>query len=288
MQILEFNSKDIPRGQDYLFESYDDFLKLKDYLMYPKIGVKDWKVTFVDITIKDARLVAQTDMPEFVEITVCLKRDVMVKFLQENSRLVEARKTKWEKFLDRISEFPLMIEQRAANEIFKRSSGSQEKLEEILEGLKTMFYDVACIQMHHVNAVSIREDKVYARDVILALLLKDNPHLPPKGHRLSGYKHKNWRKLYDELYKELGAEIAFYTLRKAVANLYEAKNKYLRNDRLTTNADVVELIDVYELMHAHIAFQTANTTQSEIILRIIEGRRKNDFLFERTVISYFD
>lgn len=289
MQILEFSAKEIPRGQDYLFESYVDFQKLEPYLRYPKIGIPEWKIAFVDISIKDARQVSETVFPDYIKVTILLKRDVLIKFLQENSKLLERKKSRWEKFLEKIEDFPILLDQKAASEIFKRCHGNSEKMEELLSDLKTMFYDVGCIQMYHVNAVSIREDKVYARDVIFALLLKDNPHIPMKGSRLSMYKYKHWRKLYDELYKELGTDIAFYSLRKAVAKLYEEKNKYLNNDQVTSAyADIVEVVDVYELMHAHIAFQTANTKQSEVILRIIEGRLHNATLFEGTILSYFN
>lgn len=285
MQILAYDPKELPKGQDYLFEDFSEFEKLKDYFYYPKLSGRVWKITFVDITIKDARSVLELSLPDFVEIVVCLKKDVLIRFLQENGKQLETRKSNWEKFLDMVADFPILIDQKATSELFKRTHGNREKIEEIFNDLKAMFSDVDCIRLSHINAVSIRDDKVYAKDVILALLLHDNELVPLKGSRLSGYRYKDWRKLYSSLLDEVGKEIAFYTLRKAVANLYESKVKYLKNEDVTTNAEVVEVVDVYQLMHAHIAFQTAKVNQSEVMLRIIEGRKQNASLFERTILS---
>lgn len=288
MVILEYNLKRVPKGMDYLFEDYEEFMKVFPYLKYGRVDGFKWKISFIDVTIEEARILAEFGFPDCVEASMYLKKDILRRLLQENVQLKEEKLSNYDKYKLMIQEFPLLFENKAMSELYRRASGNLENIASLLNELKMLYYDVGIIRVSHINTVIIREDRVYARDVILSLLLSNNTKVPRKGHVLSQYCYKNWRKLYDELYKELGEEIAFYALRKSVKKLYENKIKYLKNETIIKDVEIVKFVDVCELMFAHMYFQNGNKKQTEAILRIIEGRRSDVSLFEGTFLSDSD
>ena len=192
------------RGFDYVVEDYKNYEKIKPYVEFPKIDKSPWRIALYDFDLEDARKIMTLKDYDFLSLELLLKKDIHSKLLQELN--VEARKSKspWEKFQERIADSQFLFDNKAAQELFKRSSGNTEKLEEILTELQSLFFDETKMTTWHLNQVSVREDKVYARDVILTVLLVDNEHIPMKGSRFSGYKYRKWEPLLEKLQSEIG------------------------------------------------------------------------------------
>jgi len=276
IKLIKISRETKYKGYDYILENLKNFEKIEPYVMYPKLDGKHWRVALADISIKEAREVLERTYDSFSEIDIYLKDDALQQLNKERRRDAPKEKTSWEKYLERLADFPLLIEHRTSSELFRRCRGNMEMLEDLLVELQSTFFDVGTIQMTHLNQVSVKEDRVYSRDVILTLLLHDNEHVPLKGSRLSLYKYKKWETLLVKLQHEIGEKIAFLAMRKYVAKLYENKIKYLENKLAIDHKDVeiLRVIDVYEILHTHTVFQISNNMQAEAVLYAINERRK--------------
>lgn len=270
-------------GVDYSFDKIEHFENMLPYL-YPKIE-GSWKIDLVDLRIDDVRRILDTmKVPEHAEINCYLKADVLGILLAENPSINREEKSKWEQYMDLVSVFPKMIEKRASSELFRRCRGSIELIRDTLDELKIVAEDVDTVTMKHVNAVIIASETVYARDVILTLMLKHNIHVDKRGEKLSRYKYGNYLELYQKLEEELGRSIAFLSLRKFLKYLYEEKLKYLKNEEVK-EIELMRVIDVYDITHAYMLFFMSNSLQTIPCLYMMERRIIDVSDFRKTLLS---
>jgi hypothetical protein len=274
-----------PVGADYIFDKLEDFEKILPYL-YPKID-GEWSIMLVDLKIVDCRrLLDDLQVPEYLEIECHLKQDVLGLLFAEYPKYRSEEKSKWEQYLETVANFPKTIEKRASSELFKRCHGDVGAIREALAELLTMSIDEDVITIRHINAILLANDSVYAKDVILTLLLKPNVLVPSRGSRLSRYKYNNPFELYTKLEYEIGRDAAFYSMRKYLRNLYEGKIDYLRNKE-TKEKEVVEVLDVYEIAHAYLTFFMSSPLQILTCLTILEERTRDASSFQTTVLANF-
>lgn len=276
--MLSFYVKDRDsklKGYDYIFGELKKYEGMKDYFAFPKMTKEHWKVAVVELTLEESRQLIEMKQYDHLDLHLYLRKDVHSKLMMELQVEETKQLSSWDKFQLKISESQFLFDPRAARELYNRTSSNPEALDEILSELQSLFFDTVTISMSHINKVSVREDKVYARDVILTLLLFDNQHIPKKGSRFSRYKYKNWETQLVKLQDAIGRRAAFFSMAKYLKHLYKEKMKYLENkDVDQKNIEIFRYVDVYELLHAHSLFEISNEKQTEAILWAIDGRRK--------------
>lgn len=286
MKFIKLERDFSPLNFDRVFDKMKDFERILPYL-YAKIE-GNWRICLVDFRIADCRrIVDELDIPKHLDLEIYLKQDVLALFYSEYPSYSVIVKSKWEQYMELISVFPKTIERKASSELFKRCEGNVDTIRETLSVLLTTYEDAEVITIKHINAVIMASDTVYARDVILTLLLKNNNRVPKKGHRLARYKYNNYYDLYSQLERAVGKRVAFFAMRKVLKKLYEDKLAYLDNKELK-DYSVVEVIDIYEITHAYMTFYLSNYDQVLVCLSIIEERLSNASSFETTILNHYD
>jgi hypothetical protein len=283
LKLYKFDA--VPAKQDYILDKMSDYLKLVEYLKYRKFD-GDWNVALVDMRVKDLYSVLDIEQPDYLNINIYLKRDALNFVLLKYPKYREVQKSRWEEYLEIIGASSLQIEKSASSELFRRTAGNAQKIREALSELELLFYGEPVITTKHLNSVLLNEDIVYARDVILTALLKGNPAVPKRGHRLSKYQYGDADKLLEQLTQEIGLEATFYSLRKFCKKLYEEKQVFLHSGDCK-ESDVIKVVDVYEILHAYLCFLMSNPKQLYATMYNILRRRQNDSIFERTILTNY-
>lgn len=269
-------------GHHFIFEKYEDYLKYVDHFKYPRID-GDWKIAIIDIPIKNIREILDNVPARHVNITFYLKTDVLQRLQIEYPKFFTELQSKWQQYLEVIATLDKPIEKKASSELYKRTQGDMVEAKKVLDFMIKEYEDTPTITYQQVVSSIHYVEKVYARDVVLHLLLKSNKQVPPKGSILSKYKYHTWQSKLNDLIEEIGHDVAFYSIRKYINRLYENKMAYLFDgDSEVKDKDVIKILDVYEILHAQIAFLDKRPLQLYSILKVIEGRTTNVSIIDRT------
>lgn len=237
---------------DYLFDKPEKFMKLVPYLKKKLDG--DWRIAIIDPPIQFVREITDGDfVPEYVIVELYLEKSISERIMQERPRLTIKQKTAYEKYLDTIGDLKVLIDPKAAKELYMRVGMSKDKLPDYLLSLSEIAKD-GKITVSDVRREVADERKVYASDVINGFLL-----------------HDRWRwKKYEELVSVLGRDYAFYAMRKYTTRLLQEKNRYLRNEE--TKLYIVDRIDSPGVCLAYTIFATAKSVELDMCMRMLENR----------------
>ncbi len=285
MRFYQMKKKFISSDSDYVLESLSEFETLLPYL-YKKIE-GSWKIIFVDLKITEVRrLSSELDIPDYIDIEVYLKKDVLILFFQENPSLYNKDKSKWEQYMEVISEFPKLIDKKASSEIFKRCRGDIDQIKEILSEILLIALEEDEVTVNHVNAVILPVDTVYAKDVLFSFLLKNNNLIERRGNKYSRYKNSKPFEAYNKLEYAIGKDIAFYAMQKAAKKLYESKLAYLKNETVD-DADLMSIVDIYDLSHAYLSFYLSSPKQTLAVLYSILNRSQKGNNFNYIILEHY-
>lgn len=237
---------------DYLFEDPAKFMALVPYLR-PKIE-GDWKIAIIEPPIKFVRQIADTEfVPEYVTLELYLEKNVAQQIMLEKPKLIVKQKTAYEKYMDLIADTKVLIDPKAAKELYRRVGTNKDKIPDYLLELSEKAEN-GQVTVNMVRTHVVDERKVYASEVLLAFLARDR-----------------WRwKKYNDLVEELGTRYAFYAIRKYAGKLLVDKNKYLRNE--DTEIRGIDKIDAFRINQAFVLFNTTKYTELDMCMRLLENR----------------
>ena len=166
----------------------------------------------------------------------------------------------------------------ALKELYSRFHGNIAKIEEIAQDLLEITAEKDVIDVKDINKIAVKEEIIYAKDVLYTFLLHDCELIPKRGHRLAGYRWKRPWELYYKLIDNIGTKYAFYAMRKQVDFLVKENIKYMHNEDY--KEEIVEYIDVYQLADLYQMFYLYNHNALYVIMDEIERRKHNDSLFK--------
>lgn len=237
---------------DYIFEDVEKFMKLVPYLKRKIVG--DWVIAVVEPPIKAVRqLVDDGSIPEYVALEVYLEKQTASQLMSERPSLFVQQKTAYEKFMDLVAGTKVLINPKAARELYMRVGVHKDKLPDYLLELS----EKACageVTISMVRNTVVDERKVYASEVLMSFLVRDR-----------------WRwKKYNELVETLGLHYAYYALRKYAGRLLVDKNKYLRNEN--TEIRGIEKVDAFRINQAYVLFNTTKYTELDMCMHLLEDR----------------
>lgn len=245
---------------DYVLEDADSLLSLLPYL-YPKIeGI--WEITVLDIPIRDLRRILDAAVPEHVVLSIYVDRNDLEVFRMERPNLRVESLSPYEQYLQLFKDISIIFDPKAVSEIYKRIGGNLDLLKKALQDV----IDVSNgekVTIDDVNKVVIGNKRTYASDVMRAFL----------GMNRVPYR---WS-IANRFTNELGRSHAYYSLRRYVYGLLDAKDKYLNNqdvpDRFKRE---VEAIDGFTIDHAYCTFMEYDKPQLlPAVLSILERRNYN-------------
>lgn len=240
------------RDVDYLIEDPAKLLAMIVYLR-PKIE-GEWAIALFEPPIKFVRELLDNDIiPEYVNLDVYLEQSVVSNLMTERPQVFVKQKTPYENFMDMVAEMKVLIDPKAAKELYKRVGTNKDKLPEYLRSLAEKA-DTGVISLSMVRANVVDERKVYASEVLLAFLMRD---------------YSRWKK-YNELVSALGRDYAFYALRKFSKKLLVDKNKYLRNE--DTEIRGIEKVDSFKVNQAYVLFNTTTSVELDMCMYMLENR----------------
>lgn len=237
---------------DYIFEDCEKLLKLLPYLKKKIEGT--WNIAVLLPSIKYARkFVDEEIVPEYVDLVMYLEKDVSTQLMSERPKLLVKEKTAYERYMDIIADMKVLIDPKAAKELYFRVGQSKGKLQEYLMELADQS-NGQTVTLDMVKRNVVDERRLYASDVLNAFLLRDR-----------------WRwKRYEKFVSALGRDYAFYSLRKYVTRLVREKNKYLRNEETTIRG--IERIDGFSINHAFIVFNTTVSSELDMCMHMLDDR----------------
>ena len=240
------------KNVDYLFEKMNKFDAIINYLK-PKIE-GTWEIALMDPPIQYLRdLLKINNIPEYVDVCAYVSRETARTLNNENPKLVVKEKSNYERFIDLLSEYGLVIHPKAVKELYRRVGNDKSKLPEYIMKLKEDVGDKEVTQEIVKQSIP-DENRLYASTVLTAFLTQDR---------------SRWKK-YNELVQVLGTKYAFYALRKYSYKLLVEKNKYLRNEDTTIYG--LERIDAFKINQAFVVFQTMKPEELDMCMRLIENR----------------
>lgn len=259
-----------------------DFLKLVPYIREKIEG--EWLILLIDFKYKEIEEVIQMNIPEYANITFYTSQDIKENLSLKYPHLIEKDKTKREHYMEYMATVNSNFTNKAVNEIYARNSGNLAEIKLTIEKVIKVAGDVDLIDVKHVDKVIEKEDRVFTRDVILAYLLHNNKLVPKKGSSLSKYWYVNRHELKDKYREFVTEEVAFYACRKFLKLLYDERVKSL-NGKDYKEAEIVDIIDYYELCHAWSTFKLSVPSQFEACLMNIERRRENDSIINSAILG---
>lgn len=248
------NSKDTRiRDADYLFEDVDKFKKLLPYLRKKIEGT--WEIAILEPDIKSVREFADSEsIPGYVTVSLYLDRHVAEQIASEKPKLFIKEKTAYEKYLDLISDMKILIEPKAAKELYQRVGTDKSKIPEYLQELSNTSNEK--ITVNDVRKTVNDERRLYASDVVNAFLLKTR-----------------WRwSQYNKLVSNLGRDYAYFSMRKYISKLLEEKNDYLQNKDTTLR--VVDKIDALSINLAYVLFNTTKASELDTCMYLLDNKAK--------------
>lgn len=283
IQIIQLDKHTRFPKCDLLVEHFVDFEKLYPHLQ-PKLR-GNWTIVFVGIGVDVIKNIKENYVVgEYVNILCYVNKDVLDRAMLMFKDIQEDKLTKWEKYIEIIKTTKLSMNNKILRELYRRAQGNTDKIEEVINSLEKKYGESAEIKIKELNSVIIKDESVYARDVVLTLLLKNNSNIKRKGSRYSIYKYKDLNKVTQSLIDSLGRKYAYYAIRKYIRDLFVEKDNYLLNKEVK-NAEVVKYVDAYEILHLKLLFEAGNPDMLEACLYIHERRRFNDCLFRKTFNS---
>lgn len=265
----------IPKS-DFLFDKVKDLEKLAPYLM-PKLEGK-WKIICVGLTLKELIYIQEkVIIPEDVEILFYVSQDIIARFTDRFPKVLGKDKTNKELYQELIKNLPKLISDSAAYSLYNKFQGNLKRIEESIVELIDASADSPMIEPKHVDAVSLVNNNVYAKDVLYTYLLHSDITIPKKGHIYSRYRWKNPEDMYTKLIDSIGTRFAFYAIRKQLSNLVDNKIAYMNNkecDIITSNVDVMWLSELYS------SFLLYSWESLPILMENILRRERDDSLFK--------
>lgn len=252
LKFLTYTRDTRIRDVDYLIEDTAKLLAMIPYLR-PKIE-GEWLIALFEPPIKFVReLLDNNIIPEFVNVDVYLEQAVVTQLITERPQVFVKTKTAYEKFMDMISEMKVLIDPKAAKELYRRVGANKDKLPEYLVNLSEKA-DKGQITLSMVRSDVVDERRTYASEVLMAFLTRD---------------YSRWKK-YNELVSNLGREYSFYALRKYSKRLLVDKNKYLRNEE--TEIRGIDKVDSFRVNQAFVLFNTTAPAELDMCMRMLENR----------------
>ena len=248
------NTKDTRiRDVDYLFEDVAKFKKLLPYLRKKIEG--SWDIAILEPDIKSVREFADSEsIPNYITVSLYLDRHVAEQIASEKPKLFIKEKTAYEKYLDLISDMKIMIDTKAAKELYQRVGTDKSKIPEYLQELASIATEK--ITVNDVRKTVNDERRLYASDVVNAFLLRTR-----------------WRwSQYNKLVSNLGRDYAYYSMRKYISKLLEEKNQYLHNEDTTLR--VVNKVDALSINLAYVLFNTTRSTELDTCMYLLDNRSK--------------
>lgn len=265
----------LPKG-DYLFDKVKDLEKIAPYLM-PKLEGK-WKIVCVGFTLKELIYVKENiNIPEDVEALFYVTQDVVVRFSERFPQVLGKDKTNKEIYQELIKNLPKLITDSAAYSLYNKFQGNIQRIEESIVELIDASAGSPMIEAKHVDAVSIVNNNVYAKDVLYTYLLHNDVTIPKKGHTYSRYKWKKPEEMYNKLIDSIGVKYAFYAIRKQISNIVDGKIDYMKNkecDAITSYVDIMWLSELYG------SFLLYKWECLPILMENILRREKDDSIFK--------
>lgn len=251
IQIFEYTRDVRIQDSDYVIDKTEKYKSLLPYLKRKIQG--DWNISIVEPPLTFVReLYDEQLVPEYVNVYVYMDKTVLGQLLAERPQLVIKRKTAYEKYLDLIADMKIMIEPKAARELYRRVGASKDKLPGYLQELANK----GTVTLQSVKNTVADERKTYASEVVIAFLRRDR-----------------WRwKKYDKLVSELGREYTFYAIRKFLGKLLKEKEKYLHNQDVEIKE--VDSIDAYTVCHAWAVFNMTTSSELEVCMAVLENREE--------------
>ena len=208
------------------------------------------KLDFVR-TVLDTNIV-----PGYVTLILAVEQNQLDQLYLERPQLIKQEKTPWDHFLDMLAVFVPMIEEKAARELFYRVGPKEENLRAALAELEGYDY----ITVKTINKHFAPKDRVYAIQVVRAFLAHNDRY--------------KW-KLLNRIELEIGTEITFYAMRKALRKIFREKRKYLNNE--DTSEWGIQNFSMYDVILLYALFETAtNYNQLYPILNMFERRQLPD------------
>lgn len=240
------------RDVDYLLEDPAKLLAMIVYLR-PKIE-GEWVIALFEPPIKFVRELLDNDIiPDYVNVDIYLEQSVVNTLMTERPQVFIKKKTPYENFMDMIADMKVLIEPKAAKELYKRVGKNKDKLPEYLRSLAEKA-DSGVVSLSMVKTDVVDERSVYASEVLMAFLTRD---------------YSRWKK-YNELVSELGRDYAFYAIRKFSKKLLVDKNKYLRNQE--TEIRGIEKVDSFKVNQAFVLFNTTTAVELDMCMYMLENR----------------
>lgn len=246
------NSRDIRiYDVDYLLEDTDKFLHLVPYLKRKIEG--DWRIAILEPDIQFVRKIEDGNIvPEYVTLELYLDKSVAERLVTERPTLFVEKKTAYEKYLDTIGELKVLIEPKAATDLYRRVGVNKDKLHEYLLHLASTVDGV--IKVSDVRREIPDERRVYSSDVINSFILRDR------------YR---WKK-YDALVSELGTSYAYYSMRKYTERLIADKNRYLMNEE--TELRSIDKLNAPGVCLAYTIFHTTKVSELDLCMYLLDNK----------------
>lgn len=234
---------------DYVFEKLDEFQSVLPYLL-PKLE-GTWHIMVIRPGLEFIRTCLTTSViPSYLQVLLTVEKELLEKLYLEFPQMEKKEKTRWERYLDLVAQFPSTMDPRAMREIYRRVGPDTEALRGALDTL----IQYPHISMQQVNRHFAPVYRVYGGQVVQQFLLKQHS--------------KAWKSLA-VLESELGTPFAFYTIRKYIRKLFQEKQRYLRNE--DTSDFLVSRIDGYSIIILYWWFETAtNPNQLHAIFDLFE------------------
>lgn len=251
----------------FIFSSIDEFTKRK-FTIPP---IRDiFKLCLIDARYDDILYLQNNDFPEFVEITVYAREEVLATLGILNKQL-----SPYEQLLKYLETYPHYL----ASYLVKKLYFNTNNPIEILEELKSL----PSVSEKDIVKYFEFDKKTFAIDVIYSIFTYKR--------KLNGFKRYYKKHPIDyitSLIESLGEHHAYYAVRKVINKVLKSKLQYLEKGDVKLNRSMMELIrviDIYEIIFVYTLMYFYNGTDLFILLKTLERREKDVSLFYRQVLT---
>ncbi len=251
----------------FIFGSIDELTKRK-FTIPP---IRDiFRVCLIDASYNDILYLKNSDFPEFVEITVFTKEEILITLGIINKQL-----SPYEQLLKYLENYPIYLESKLVKKLYFNTDNPIE----ILEDLK----DLPSISEKDIVKYFKFDKKIFAIDVVYSIFTYRR-----KLNSFKKYYSKNPVYYITSLIEVLGEQHAYYAVRKVMSKLFKSKLQYLEKGNVKLNKSMMELIkviDVYEITFAYTLMYFYNGTNLFILLKVLERREKDVSLFYGQILA---
>lgn len=278
--MLEYEviSKDtIYTKYDYILEDIKILKKLLPYLTKKIKG--EWKIYLIKFKLSEIEFL-KTEY-KYIKFIVMLSKEDMEQVKGDIKKI-----STWDSYLEYLSMVNKNMSNKTISELYRRSKGNLATIIETIQSLEVLYPNSQNITIAQLDKILIKEDIVYARDVVLAMLLKKNKLLSTKGSIYSKYKFSNYLNLYLKLRDIMNADVAFYAIKKQIKKLYDIKMSDLNNEDIDKRkVELCKYIDIYEILYLHTIINLLNYNQIYILFVLWDKRGKFKI---REELKYYD